>query len=326
VDHFLNESSTKALTSNRLLSFLKGLSEKDVNLALFNLINSTHFELLSNEQQLDFIQKCESAFQLEPFIKTELWAIRTVSQADLAQVLFDTIQEMKSEDLTVLHPLIRWMLKAAKKQTDAVLDSISLLAKDEYILLRFLISYEKFVATKRAQLDSIHILFLAKLVEHSKNPEIGLRSLKLINELKFELRNQRKIVHPFFVAIETMAQKSRLVSLETLYTLESLARNDFVGPATYASNHSQILKTTGRHLRAGYFPKLLTAWIGVLTSFKSQLNQKELDGFFKIISQTIKVLPSDLTKTERVNIKLGLQTLLKGETSHAASKLMAIEF
>lgn len=326
IDDFFKESPAPIYTPNDLFSFLKKIPSKDISLAFFNIVNSANFESLSIEQQLEFLKKCESSFKLEPFAQNEIWAFRTVAQGDMAPTLFDAIHALRDGDLTVAHPLIRWMLKLAKKQRESVMGSLESLARDEYVLMRFLISYEKFLSTKRSQLTPIHISFLSKLVESSKNPEVGLRSLKLLNEMKFELQNQRNIVHPFFVAIESMAKKSRLVSLETLYTLESLARNDFVGPSAYVANHSELLKSTSRHLRSGYFPKLLTAWISVLTSFKSNLEPKERDRFFKLVAQTIKVLPSDLTKTERGNIKLGLAALLQGETSDEASQLMKIKF
>lgn len=72
--------------------------------------------------------------------------------------------------------------------------------------------------------------------------------------------------------------------------------------------------------------KLLTAWIMTFNAFKAYLNPAEKEKFLKELEENIPQLPRDLTATERVNIKLALENLLKGETPSEASRLKQIKF
>lgn len=324
VDIFWEQDFEIDQIERRVLWLVESVSEKDQNITLFNLISHKKFEFLKPAERQVFLQAVENSVGLTPFMKKEIWAIRAVEDPTFGKILSEEVAKMKSEDLTLLHPLIRRMLLFYKKQPEKVALDMDQLSGEEKSLRRFFSSYEKYLRLRSQRITEEQALVLTEIIKASPHKQTAFDILNLINTMKFPIRKNRSAAIPIFDALQSVARVHRMVALEILWTLGPLTQNDLVKPDYYISKQKDFLDIIAYHMDTGSFPKLLTAWSQYLGLVAESISPEDGIKYLGVIERALKRYGSEITGTERANLSMNLEPLLKNSENPAALRTLGI--
>ncbi len=289
-----------------LNQFKKEVKKEDRSIGLYQFLIDRSFENLPVEKKREVISIIEQSFQIMPFLKNEIWAIRSMQREDFVEVITDSLWSLRSQDEALLHPLFFRLDQRFRENEEAPLKLVEVMSASPGLLERFLDSYSHYLRRRVRSFDKFHLELLKYAVQRAQTRVARRIVLRILNQNMFEIKShQRHEVPELFNVVLESIKDDRLLVLRFFRDVVVYTRND---SWQRIGNIQAYIDIGLKYLARGNYPKLLQVWLEVLNLQSKFISPETLnDVIFPVVYKVYGTIKSNASGMELLSIKWAVE-------------------